>query len=259
VLRAAGGLVVLAGGGLLCRLIATQSPEKAGQAAMLATLVLLVAVALLGPVLAGALVVALGAPIRAAARRSGWLADANLRGYTHRLSAAVVPVALLVGLSCTMVFMTSTIERMSGRLAGTGLTTVTSASDVWLRQVELVMLVCFAAVSTVNTLAALTADRRREFALLRLIGATRRQLACMLWAETLLTAAVGVGLGSAVAGAVACAFNLAVTGSALPSVPLADCAWLAAGAAALTAPGILGTGHRAASGPATELVGGQRG
>ncbi|MFH8573592.1 FtsX-like permease family protein [Streptomyces sp. NPDC017993] len=258
-LRAAGGLIALAGGCLLCRLVATQPPEKAGQAALPAALVLLVAVALLGPLLAGALVVVLGAPIRAVARRSGWLADGNLRGYTNRLSAAVTPVALLVGLSCTMVFMTSTVEQAAHRLEGTSLTTVTSASDVWLRQVELGMLVCFAAVSTVNTLAALTADRRREFALLSLVGATRRQLLRMLCTEALLTAAVSVVLGTAVAVAVAGAFNLTVTGSALPSVPWADYAWIAVGAAALIAPGILGAGLRAASGPATELVGGQRG
>lgn len=258
-LRVVGGLIMLAGGGMLCRLVATQPPEKAGQAALLTALVLLVVVALLGPLLAGALVVVLGAPIRAVARHSGWLADANLRGYTNRLAAAVTPVALLVGLSCTMVSMTSTVERAAQRLRGTSLTTVTSASDVWLRQAELAMLVCFAAVSTVNTLAALTADRRREFALLGLVGATRRQLVRMLCTETLLIAAVGVALGTAVAGIVGGAFNLTVTGSALPSVPLGDYAWIVLGAAALIAPGILCTGLRATSGPATELVGGQRG
>lgn len=257
--RVVAGLGWLGGGGLLLRLVATQPADKAGQAALLAALVLLVAVALLGPLLARAVVTVLGAPVRASARCCGWLADANLRGYAHRLSAAVVPVSLLVGLSCTMVFMTTTVEHATGRPADASLSTVNSASDVWLRQAELAMLVCFAAVSTVNTLAALTADRRREFALLTLLGATRRQLARTLCVEMLLTAVVGVLLGTAVAGTTAAAFSLSVTGSALPSVPWQAYAWIVLGALALTAPGILGAGLRATSGRATELVGGQRG
>ncbi|MFD7323173.1 FtsX-like permease family protein [Streptomyces sp. NPDC059875] len=261
-LRLLIGATALVGGGLLCRLAATQPPDagdKAGQAALLASLVLLVAVALLGPLLAGGVVAVLGAPVRAVARRSGWLADANLRGYAHRLSAAVVPVAMLVGLSGTMSIMTSTVENASASLAQAGLTTVTSATDTWLRQAELAMLVCFAAVSTINTLVALTADRRREFALLALVGAERRRLLHMLGIEAALTTLVGVVLGGLVAAAASSSFSVAMTGSAVPSVPAATCFWIVAGAAALTMPGILGTGARATTGPATERVGEQRG
>ncbi|MGV9267237.1 FtsX-like permease family protein [Kitasatospora sp. NPDC003701] len=258
--RLLAGAGALAGGGLLVRLAATRpadQPDKAGQAALLASVVLLAAVALLGPLAARAVAAVLGAPVRFAAPRSGWLADANLRGYAHRLSAAVVPVALLVGLSGTMSIMTSTAEHAASRAAA-GAGAVTSATDVWLRQAELAMLVCFAAVSTVNTLVALTADRRREFALLRLVGATRRQLLRMLTVEAVLTTAVGVLLGAAVAATASAAFSRALTGSALPTVPAATCGWIAAGAAALTVPAVLGTGLRAVTGPAAELVGGGR-
>ncbi|MEV5984853.1 FtsX-like permease family protein [Streptomyces sp. NPDC052051] len=251
------GLGALAGGVLLLRLAATRSAEqvdKAGQAALLGSVVLLIAVALAGPLAARVLATVLGAPVRALVPRAGWLAHANLRGYARRLSSAVVPVALLVGLSGTMLTMTSTSERAAGAAA----TTVTSATDVWLRQAELTLLVCFAAVSTVNTLVAVTADRRREFALLRLVGATRSQILRMLTVESVLTTAVGVLLGTAVAGAASAAFSTAVTGSAIPSVPVAACAWIAAGAATLTVPVILTTGLRAVRGPATEVVGGGR-
>ncbi|AUY53880.1 FtsX-like permease family protein [Streptomyces sp. CB01881] len=265
VVRLLAGAGALTGGALLLRLAATRPADqldKAGQAAMLASLVLLAAVALLGPLAARGLATVLGAPVRWAAPRSGWLADANLRGYAHRLSAAVVPVALLTGVSGTMSIMTSTAEQAVARaLPGSAatVTSVTSATDVWLRQAELAMLVCFAAVSTVNTLVALTADRRREFALLRLVGATRRQLLRMLTAEAVLTTAVGVLLGAAVAAVASAAFSTAVTGSAAPAVPVAACGWIVAGAAALTVPGILGTGLRAITGPAAELAGGERG
>ncbi|MFJ5710664.1 FtsX-like permease family protein [Streptomyces sp. NPDC093105] len=253
--RLLAGVGVLAGGGLLLRLAATRpvaEADKAGQAALLGSLVLLVAVALLGPLAARLLAAASGAPVRLLAPRSGWLADAHLRGYARRLSSAVVPVALLVGLSGTMSIMTST----AGNAPGTTASGVTSATDVWLRQCELALLVCFAAVSTVNTLVAVTAGRRREFALLRLVGATSSQLLRMLTVEAVLTTVVGVLLGAAVAGAAGAAFSTAVTGSAIPTVPLAACGWIVAGAAALTVPVILVTGVRAVRGPAAERVGG---
>ncbi|MFF5711569.1 FtsX-like permease family protein [Streptomyces sp. NPDC012756] len=253
--RLLAGVAALAGGAVLLRLAATRPVEqadKAGQAALLGSLVLLVAVALLGPLAARLLAAVSGAPVRLLAPRTGWLADVNLRGYARRLSSAVVPVALLVGLSGTMSIMTST----AGNAPGTTATSVTSATDVWLRQSELALLVSFAAVSTVNTLVAVTAGRRREFAMLRLVGATSSQLLRMLTVEAVLTTVVGVLLGATVAGAASAAFSTAVTGSAAPTVPMAACGWIVAGAAALTVPVILVTGMRAVRGPAAERVGG---
>ncbi|WP_426368896.1 FtsX-like permease family protein [Streptomyces sp. E-08] len=253
--RLLAGVCALVGGGLLLRLAATRPPEevdKAGQAALLGSLVLLVAVGLTGPLAARALVAVLGAPLRALLPGTGWLAEANLRGYARRLTSAVVPVALLVGLSATMMIMTRTAEHAAGP------TDAASATDVWLRQAELAMLTCFAAVSTINTVIAVTGERRREFALLRLVGATRRQLLRMLTAEALLTTTVGVLLGAAVAALATAAFSTAATGSAMPSVPVVACGWIVAGAAALTVPGILGAGLRAIGGPAAETAGGGR-
>ncbi|MFJ3793212.1 FtsX-like permease family protein [Kitasatospora sp. NPDC090091] len=271
VARLFAGTAVLAGGVLLLRLAATRPADqldKAGQAALLGSLVLLVAVALLGPLAARVLVAGLGAPLRAAAPRTGWLADANLRGYAHRLAAAVVPVALLTGLSGTMMIMTTTAERAAeratahaaglsaGLATGPAASSVTSAGDIWLRQAELAMLVCFAAVATVNTLVALTVDRRREFALLRLAGATRHRLLAVLGVEAVLTAAVGVLLGAGVAAAASAAFSTAVTGTAVPAVPAGACGWIAGGALVLTVPAVLLTALRATTGPAAALVAG---
>ncbi|MGW2949786.1 FtsX-like permease family protein [Streptomyces eurythermus] len=255
--RLLAGVGALAGGGLLLRLAATRPAEemdKAGQAALLAAVVLLVAVAFLGPFAVRVLVAVLGVPVRALAPGSGWLAHANLRGYARRLSSAVVPVALLVGLSGTMLIMTDT----AGHAARATATGVTSATDVWLRQAEVALLTCFAAVTTVNTLVAVTAERRREFALLRLVGAHRWQLTRMLAVEAALTAAVGVLLGAAVAGAASAAFSTASTGSPGPSVPVAASWCIVAGAAALTVLTVLATGLLAVRGPAAELVGGDR-
>ncbi|WP_030614333.1 FtsX-like permease family protein [Streptomyces achromogenes] len=255
--RLLAGLGALVGGGLLLRLSATRPTEemdKAGQAALLATVVLLVAVALLGPLAIRFLVAVLGVPVRAVAPGAGWLAHANLSGYARRLSSAVVPVALLVGLSGTMLIMTETAEH-AARATATG---VTSATDVWLRQAEVALLTCFAAVSTVNTLVAVTAERRREFALLRLVGAHPWQLMRLLAVEAALTTAVGVLLGAAVAGAASAAFSTSSTGSVAPAVPVAASLYIVAGAAALTFLTVLATGLRVVRGPAAELVSGDR-
>ncbi|MFE9456480.1 FtsX-like permease family protein [Streptomyces californicus] len=255
--RFLAGVVALAGGLVLLRLAATRPPDeldKAGQAALLGSLVLLIAVALTGPFTARLLVAVLGAPVRTVAPGAGWMAQANLRGYAKRLSSAVVPVALLVGLSGTMLIMTNTAERAAG--ADTG--SVTSATDVWLRQAELGMLACFAAVSTVSTLVAVTSERRREFALLRLVGAARPQVMRMLTVEAALITTVGVVLGAVVAGAASAAFSTAVTDSPVPSVPVSACWVVVAGAALLTVPAVLATGLRAIRGPAVEEAGGGR-
>lgn len=109
--RLLAAAAVLTCGGFLLRPAATRPAgqvDKAGQAALLGSLVLLVATALAGPFAARVLAAVLGTPIRVLAPGAGWLADANLRGYARRLSSAVVPVALLVGLSGTMLIMTST-------------------------------------------------------------------------------------------------------------------------------------------------------
>ncbi|MFJ8044162.1 FtsX-like permease family protein [Kitasatospora sp. NPDC096147] len=263
VLRVLAGLAALAGAAALLRLAATTTPDKAGQAALLAALVLLVATALLGPLLARAVIALPGLPLRLTARRTGWLADANLRGHAHRLSAAVVPIALLTGLAGTMVLMTTTVEQRLGAVPdGSGLASVTSETDTWLRQSEFGMLAGFAAIATVNTLAALTADRRRELALLTLVGATRRQLARTLGTEALLTAVAGVLLGGAVAVTAAGAFSRSLTGSVVPAVDWSTFGWIVAGAVALTVPSVLGTGLAVSSdraGAAVAAVGGRRG
>ncbi|MEV5748588.1 ABC transporter permease [Actinoallomurus sp. NPDC052308] len=258
-IRTPAGFLALAGGGGLCLAIARQPPDKAGQGALLATLVLMVAVALLGPLFTVAVVTLLSLPVRVVAPRSDRLADANLRGYAARLSSAVVPLALLTALACAFLSLGDTVRDAAHHLSGTELTSVNSAGDVWLRQVELTILGCFGGVSTVNTLAALTAARRREFALLTLVGATRRQLASMLCAECLLITAVGTLTGTAVAGVGVSSFSVTLPGSPLPSMDPAGYGSIAAGVAALAALGILLTGLRATSGPATETVAGQRG
>lgn len=80
------------------------------------------------------------------------------------------------------------------------------------------LVLAFTAIAVVNTLAMSTAERFREFAMLRLAGATRRQVLRMLRTEALAVLLIGAGLGSGIALAVLIAFSVGMTGRAAPAV-----------------------------------------
>ncbi|QEV20636.1 FtsX-like permease family protein [Streptomyces alboniger] len=80
------------------------------------------------------------------------------------------------------------------------------------------LVLAFTAIAVVNTLAMSVSERIREFAMLRLAGATRRQVLRMLRIEALSVLLIGAGLGSGVALAVLTAFSVGITGSAAPAV-----------------------------------------
>ena len=92
--------------------------------------------------------------------------------------------------------------------------------DTWITLAVVGVIVAYAALSLVNALVAALTARRREFALLRLAGATRRQIRAMLNAEALLVGAIGAIAGTAVAIAGLIPLSVATSGS--PS-PLARC------------------------------------
>ncbi|MFE9409417.1 FtsX-like permease family protein [Streptomyces sp. NPDC006704] len=91
----------------------------------------------------------------------------------------------------------------------------------------------FTSISVVNTLVMTTMERSREFALLRLVGATRRQVVRMMRLETAVTVLAALLVGAAVASAVLIAFSRALTGSGSPHPPASTAALIIAGAGAL--------------------------
>lgn len=98
------------------------------------------------------------------------------------------------------------------------------ASDAAVRYIALALVVGFAAISVVSTLAMATLGRRRELALLHAVGATRRQLLRMLRAETLAAIATGLLLGATVGGSALAGFAAGMTGTALPAASASACA-----------------------------------
>ncbi|ACU69628.1 protein of unknown function DUF214 [Catenulispora acidiphila DSM 44928] len=100
--------------------------------------------------------------------------------------------------------------------------------------VTLGLIVAFTAIAVVNTLAMSISDRGREFAALRLTGATRRQVQRMLGWETAAAVVVAAGLGLAVATAVLTTYASGMTrGTAGVSMPPTTLAVVIGGGAAL--------------------------
>ena len=89
-------------------------------------------------------------------------------------------------------------------------------ANVWIAFALLGMVIVFAAFAVVNTLTLATADRSREFALLRLVGATRSQVLRMMRWESLTVIALGITLGTGVALMTLVPFSQAVAGSTVP-------------------------------------------
>ncbi|MFE4821048.1 FtsX-like permease family protein [Streptomyces sp. NPDC056704] len=104
------------------------------------------------------------------------------------------------------------------------------------------LVLAFTAIAVVNTLAMSVSERVREFALLRLAGATRRQVLGMLRTEALSVLLLATALGSGIALAVLTAFSVGMTGEAAPTVtPLVYVAVVAlAGLLALVATALPG-------------------
>jgi putative ABC transport system permease protein len=81
------------------------------------------------------------------------------------------------------------------------------------------VITAFAMLSMANTFLIATAQRRREFALLRLVGATSRQVLAMTSTEAALTIGTGMAAGSAIALGSSALMGTKMAGTLILSVP----------------------------------------
>jgi putative ABC transport system permease protein len=81
------------------------------------------------------------------------------------------------------------------------------------------VVVLFSAIAAINALSMSISERARELELLRLIGATRRQLRRMIRFEVALIAAFATVVGALTAAPGLLAFSYSETGSIVPAVP----------------------------------------
>jgi len=84
------------------------------------------------------------------------------------------------------------------------------------------IVVLFSAIAAVNALAVSVSQRARDLELLRLIGATRRQLTRMVRFEVLIVVGFATVVGALTAAPGVMAFSYGETGSLVPAIP----AWL---------------------------------
>ncbi|MGW8888828.1 FtsX-like permease family protein [Streptomyces sp. NPDC055749] len=108
--RLVAGLVLLAGGIVLVSVLAVLRTEAASTpVTFLAVVVLATAVSLLGPVLVKGALVVLAVPLRLSGP-GGSLAASNVRGNATRMAAVVTPLTLLIGMTCTVLFVQPTLS-----------------------------------------------------------------------------------------------------------------------------------------------------
>jgi putative ABC transport system permease protein len=95
----------------------------------------------------------------------------------------------------------------------------------WLGPFFVAMIFVFTSIAVVNTLIMIALRRRRELALLRLTGATTRQVWSMARWEAILIITIGLGVGLAIAATALLPLSHAFTGGLRPYAPAG---WFAA-------------------------------
>ena len=108
------------------------------------------------------------------------------------------------------------------------LVTANAASDElnnWLGPFFVAMIFAFTSIAVLNTLIMIALRRRRELALLRLTGATTRQVRSMARWEAILIITIGLGTGLAIAATALLPLSHALTGGFRPYAPAG---WFAA-------------------------------
>ncbi|MDX6738615.1 FtsX-like permease family protein [Actinocorallia sp. A-T 12471] len=206
--RAVCGVLLLAGAAVLFALTVVVGPDLGLEAQALAGYIdILAAVAL--ACFAPVLVRGLRVPGSGAAAT---LARGNLRARTGHLSSALAPVVLFLGMAVgTLALQEVDATASQGMLPEEGTELVRT-----LNYVITGMVAAFLCILLVNTLATSTAARRREFAQLRLAGATPGQILAMVALESSALALAGTLLGLLAAAATVLPYSYARTDSWLP-------------------------------------------
>lgn len=93
------------------------------------------------------------------------------------------------------------------------------AISAWLNKLLIGVMVGYAALAAANTMVVAALARRRELAVLRLAGVTRRQIKNMVHAEQSGLLGVALAIGTAIAAVTLAAVVNALTGNPIPYVP----------------------------------------
>lgn len=122
VVRTVLGALALAGGVALAAVAAQLSGADAANTALGVVMCFLVAVALLGPLLARLAATVLGLPLRSGgAGPAGSLAADNTRANARRLASAITPIVMVTAFCGTLLFLQSTVSHVSAQQVREGI------------------------------------------------------------------------------------------------------------------------------------------
>ncbi|MFC8946312.1 FtsX-like permease family protein [Streptomyces rochei] len=120
-IRTTLGIAALAGGGVLTGVSASSAGDDAAGAALGVVMLFMLAVALLGPLVARLSAGVFGLPLRGAGP-AAQLAAANSRTNARRLASAITPIVLAMAFASTLVFMHTSESRAADRQLRAGIT-----------------------------------------------------------------------------------------------------------------------------------------
>ncbi|MEW1862605.1 FtsX-like permease family protein [Streptomyces sp. NPDC088194] len=248
--RLVAGVVLVLAGANCAVLTATvvdgkqlQSQSVAGEGAILSS----IGFALLAPVILRAAVAVLG-PLLETLGAGGQLGVLGVRRRLQRAATPMMPIVVCTAISVGTLYMQAIWNSAHPVMNADDKSTAT------LNYVVVGMLAVFAAVMLVNLIVADTSARHREFAQLRLTGATPRQILRLVGAETVLTLVTGVLFGSLAALLSIVPYSLAVTDKAVPDTSPGIYVAVVAGVAVLTLAAGLGSARRTTRVPATAVL-----
>ncbi|WLQ34320.1 FtsX-like permease family protein [Streptomyces castrisilvae] len=115
------GVAALVGGAILTGVAARSSGDDAAGAALGVVMLFMLAVGLLGPLVARLCAGLFGLPLRGAGPAAG-LAAANSRANARRLASAITPIVLAVAFSSTLVFMHTSESHAADKQLRAGIT-----------------------------------------------------------------------------------------------------------------------------------------
>ncbi|MFH8986830.1 ABC transporter permease [Streptomyces sp. NPDC017940] len=177
------GVAATVGGVVLARVAATTTGEDAANAALGVVMLFMLAVALLGPLVARGCAALFGLPLRGAGA-SASLAAANSRSNSRRLASAITPIVLAMAFASTLVFMHTSEDKVAADQQRDGITAdhiVTSDTGFDAPAVRAALARDGAAVGVVKTSVLLSVgsggDRRLESASTQGIAGTAADLA----------------------------------------------------------------------------------
>jgi putative ABC transport system permease protein len=219
------GLLLVAAGVTLSVTISDLDAETADNAGLFVMLAMCFGTGLLDPVL-----LRLAAPAARLLGPVGRVAADNVVARSRSLSGALVPLTLAVGFAAFTIVIGSTTEHVTGVAMGDG--------EKWLTYSGTGVYSAFAAIAAVNTLITVMQARRRDLAVMRLVGGTQGHTLRVVICEALVVTATALVAGAAVATATLLPLLHTALGTWRPWVPLPFLVGGVAGTAALVLAGL---------------------